>query len=64
MAYLIVAALGLFFILEGILPFLAPRLWRRMVTNIAHQRDLTLHITGLICLLVGACLVYVSHHFL
>jgi len=59
MAYVIVAALGLFLIFEGILPFVAPKLWRRMVATIAQQSDRSLHITGLICMLIGLFLLFV-----
>ena len=32
---LIIAAIGLAMVLEGLLPLLAPRLWRRVVAQIA-----------------------------
>jgi uncharacterized protein len=63
MAYVIVAALGLFLIFEGILPFVAPRLWRRMVATIAQQSDRSLHVTGLICMLIGLFLLFIAHHY-
>ena len=62
-AYLILAALGLFFLFEGILPFVAPKYWRRMVSTLAQLSDRALHITGLICMLVGVILIYIAHHF-
>jgi len=62
-SYVIVAALGLFLIFEGILPFLAPKVWRRMVAAVAQQNDKALHITGFICMLVGLFLLYIAHHY-
>ena len=63
MAYVIVAAIGLFLIFEGFLPFVSPKFWRRMVTQVAQQNDRTLHITGLVCMLVGVVLIYIAHHY-
>jgi len=63
LTYVILAAIGLFFIFEGILPFVAPKLWRRMVSTMAQQNDRALHITGLICMLIGLFLLYIAHHF-
>ena len=63
MSYVIVADIGLFFLFEGILPFIAPKLWRRMVSVMAQQSDRSLHITGLICMLIGLFLLYIAHHF-
>ena len=63
MSYVIVAAIGLFFLFEGVLPFIAPKLWRRMVATMAQQSDRALHITGLICMLIGLFLLYIAHHF-
>jgi uncharacterized protein YjeT (DUF2065 family) len=54
-------ALGLMFVLEGILPFLAPRMWRHMIQNIMMQDDKTLRIFGLVIMLVGLAVLYLAH---
>jgi uncharacterized protein YjeT (DUF2065 family) len=53
-------AVGLVFVLEGILPFLSPRLWRRMMHRMMMQSDRTLHIFGLVSMLIGLSIVYLS----
>jgi len=55
---IVVAAIGLLFIFEGILPFLAPRLWRRIVQQMMMQTDHALHIFGFIAMLIGLGLLY------
>lgn len=51
-------ALCLLLVLEGILPFLYPARWRRMIATIATIDDKTLRIIGLISMAVGVALLY------
>jgi uncharacterized protein YjeT (DUF2065 family) len=51
-------ALGLLCVFEGLLPFLAPRVWRHMIQNMMMQSDKTLRIFGLIGMLVGLAILY------
>ncbi len=51
-------AVGLVFILEGLLPFLVPRIWRRTMQQMMMQTDQTLRIFGLISMLIGLSIVY------
>lgn len=60
--YIIVAGLGFFLLLEGILPFIAPKLWRRFVQQLLAQSDRALHVTGLVCLVLGVVLIIIAHH--
>jgi len=64
LSYLIVTAIGLFLIFEGVLPFVAPNFWRRMVRRMSEQSDRTLHITGFICMILGLILIFASHHYI
>ena len=64
MLYNIIAAIGLVLIIEGILPFLAPHLWRRMVSAIAKQNDQALRISGLICMVVGLVVLVIAHIYI
>lgn len=63
LSYVIVAAIALFFIFEGFLPFIAPNLWRRMVRHMASQNDKSLHIIGFISMIIGVILLIVAHHY-
>lgn len=51
-------ALCLMLILEGILPFLYPRRWRKMVAILATIDDKQLRISGLMCMLIGLIALY------
>lgn len=53
--------LAFLFILEGILPFLSPRLWRRLLQQMMIQSDKMLHIYGFVSMLIGLCLLYWVH---
>ena len=48
------AAMGLVLILEGLLPLLAPRLWRQMFTQLLQLREGQLRFCGLLCIALGA----------
>lgn len=50
-------ALSLMLILEGILPFLNPRLWRHMVTQASMMQNSALRISGLVSMLLGLALL-------
>lgn len=54
-------AVGLFFVFEGILPFLSPPAWRQLMKNIFIQTDHALRVIGLISMLVGLVLVTIAH---
>lgn len=51
-------AFCLMLVLEGVLPFLYPNRWRRMVIVIAQVSDRQLRITGLISMLMGTVLLF------
>jgi uncharacterized protein YjeT (DUF2065 family) len=52
------SALALVFVLEGILPFLSPSLWRRTLQMMLEQSDTALRVMGLLSMLVGVILLY------
>lgn len=58
---LLISAIGLVLVIEGMLPFVAPRLWRQWMLRITQQSDNALRIMGLISLLIGAALVVLVH---
>lgn len=54
---LLITAIGLLFVFEGILPFLSPNFWRRVMKQMFIQSDHALRIIGLVSMLVGLTLV-------
>lgn len=54
----VLVALSLVMVLEGLLPFLSPRSWRKMVFSVAQQADRPLRTMGLMSMLVGAGMLY------
>lgn len=52
------SALCLMLVVEGILPFLYPSRWRRLLATIALISDRQLRLMGLISMLVGASLLF------
>ena len=57
MAELWLAALALVLVLEGLLPFVAPRLWRETFERATRMTDGQIRFVGLIALLGGLALL-------
>lgn len=51
-------ALGLVLVLEGLIPTLAPKAWKKLVSDMANRPDGQLRITGLVLMLMGLGWVY------
>ncbi len=56
----LLVALSLMLVFEGIVPFLYPQRWRRLVHRLAATDDRQLRIAGLVSMLVGVALLYLS----
>lgn len=56
--YELALALCLVLIIEGIIPFLYPHRWRRMVEQLAMVDDRTLRVIGLLSMLAGVLGLY------
>jgi len=54
----LLAALALILVLEGILPFLAPRLWRETFLRLTEMPDHQLRFIGLTSMIVGVVLLF------
>ena len=52
------AALALYLVLEGVLPFLNPRAMKRVLTTMVTLSDRQLRLWGLASMLAGALLLY------
>ncbi len=57
MGAIFVMALALMLILEGVLPFLAPQLWRDTFRKITQMSDGQIRFVGLSSMLVGLLLL-------
>jgi uncharacterized protein YjeT (DUF2065 family) len=53
-------ALALVLIIEGVLPFLAPSLWRDVFRRIIQMSDGQIRFVGLSSMIVGVLILYVK----
>ncbi|MCA3070789.1 MAG: DUF2065 domain-containing protein [Rhodocyclaceae bacterium] len=58
---LLLLAIALMLVLEGLLPFLAPRLWRETFTRLVSLPDNQLRFVGLTSMLAGVLILYWVH---
>lgn len=54
----IAIALCLVFVIEGMMPFISPGRWRKMVLNVAQLDDRSMRIMGLVSMAMGIGLLY------
>lgn len=57
---LLLQALALVMVIEGLMPFAAPSQWRRMVFTVAQLRDGGLRVMGLASMAAGLLLLYLA----
>ena len=57
---LIVAALALMLVLEGVLPFLSPKVWRETFRKVTELSDGQIRFIGLSSMFVGLVLLMVT----
>jgi uncharacterized protein YjeT (DUF2065 family) len=48
----------LMMVLEGIMPFVAPQRWRKLIEYAARTDDRSMRMMGLACMLIGVALLY------
>ena len=58
MGDIIVAGFALMLVIEGILPFTAPRLWRDTFVKLAAMNDGQIRFAGLLAMVAGLVLLY------
>ena len=51
-------AFCLMLVLEGIMPFVAPQRWRKLIEYAARTDDRSMRILGAACMLAGVVLLY------
>lgn len=61
MLNLFLTAVALLLVLEGVLPFLSPSHWRKMMLRISRTNDRSLRIIGLASMLFGTALICIIH---
>ena len=55
---IILAALALMLVIEGILPFSAPRVWRETFRRLVEMSDGQIRFAGLMSMMIGLVLLY------
>ena len=53
-------ALALMLVIEGLLPFLAPRLWRETFQRLMQLSDGQIRFFGLTSMIIGLLLLYIA----
>ncbi len=56
------AALALVLVIEGLLPALSPRTYRRAMLSMTQMNERSLRITGLVSMIAGALILYLLKH--
>ncbi len=57
---LVLAAIGLAFVIEGLLPFMSPKRWRDMVAQIHKLQDGQIRFFGLGSIAIGLLLIWLA----
>ena len=60
MTELLVSAFALMLVIEGILPFTAPKLWRDTFRKITEMTDGQLRFAGLMSMIVGLVILFLA----
>ncbi len=58
---ILVPALALVLVIEGMLPFLSPKGWREAMSQAAQLPDKVLRGLGFVSMLAGVIILYLSH---
>lgn len=56
----LLTAVALVLVIEGIVPFLSPGGWKRMVMQFLRVSDQTLRLIGLTSMIIGVLLLYLA----
>lgn len=61
MSDLLLGALALMLVIEGLLPFLNPTLWRQVFLRVLSMTDGQIRFVGLSSMLMGLLMLYILH---
>lgn len=53
------AALALVMVIEGLLPAISPRMYRKAMLSVAQMDSRSIRITGLVSMIAGAIFLYI-----
>ena len=62
MSNTLLTAFALMLVIEGLLPFLVPTLWRETFRRLTEMTDGQIRFIGLTSMLVGLLLLYIVRH--
>ncbi|MSQ88504.1 MAG: DUF2065 domain-containing protein [Betaproteobacteria bacterium] len=62
MATTLLMALALMLVIEGLLPFLAPKLWRETFQRLMQLSDGQIRFFGLTSMIAGLIILYISRY--
>lgn len=61
MSEVLVAAVALMLVIEGILPFTAPRMWREVFRRLTEMSDGQIRFAGLTSMMAGLIILFLTH---
>jgi len=61
MSSALIVAVALVLVIEGLLPFTAPRLWRELFTKLLQMTDGQIRFAGLSSMMVGLIVLFLIH---
>ena len=61
MIELLAAAFALMLVIEGILPFTAPRVWREAFRKVIEMSDGQIRFAGLVSMMAGLVILFLAH---
>ncbi len=60
MTDILVAAVALMLVIEGILPFTAPKLWRETFRKLTEMSDGQIRFAGLVSMMIGLAVLFLA----
>ena len=58
---ILLSAIALWFVVEGLMPLVAPQYWRRFILEMSSRSDKQLRIFGAVFMLIGTLLMVLVH---
>lgn len=61
MSEILVAAIAVMLVIEGILPFTSPRIWREVFRKLTEMSDGQIRFAGLTSMMIGLVILFFTH---
>jgi len=58
---ILVAAIAVMLVIEGILPFTSPRIWREVFRKVTEMSDGQIRFAGLTSMMIGLVILFLTH---